>query len=168
MTTFMISECCSSYSRNASCVGYSEDSISLRNTLISTFNHLDQIISSLRIFMALQSIDNLYKAYSSENWDGFQAKPISIKALEEAKKLISLLPSTFPLPEVMPEPGGEIAFEWYKNKQYIFIISVGGNNIITYAGIFGEANKTHGTEFFSDSLPSLIIQNIQRLNLENA
>ena len=77
--------------------------------------------------------------------------------------MIASFPLFLPLPDVVPEPTGEIAFEWYKDKHHVFVISVSGNNIITYAGLFGKMSKTRGTEYYTDSLPSIIIENIQRL-----
>ncbi|HDH53274.1 MAG TPA: hypothetical protein ENH24_02190 [Nitrospirae bacterium] len=37
-----------------------------------------------------------------------------------------------------------------------------GNNEIIYAGLYGT-NKTHGIEYFGNSLPSAIISNLKRL-----
>ncbi|MEE8429943.1 MAG: hypothetical protein V3S16_01715 [Candidatus Desulfatibia sp.] len=111
-------------------------------------------------------LDDLYAVYkecSEVNWDGYGAQPISKKAYLEAGKLIRLLPSNIKEPEIVPEPTGEIAFEWYIGKRFIFVISVGGNNSIAYAGLFGSTSKTHGTEYFGTKLPSIIVDNIQRL-----
>lgn len=111
----------------------------------------------------LRSLREVFKECSKENWNGYDAKPISVDACAEAKKLIECLPMTLPMPEIVPEPTGEIALEWYKDKQSVFVISVSGNNVITYAGLFGKGNETHGTEFFVDALPMVIISSIQRL-----
>ncbi len=74
-----------------------------------------------------------------------------------------MIPLSFLMPEILAEPDGEIGFEWYKDKDSVFVISVSGNNIITYAGLFGTSNKTHGTEYFADELPRIILENIRRL-----
>ena len=110
-----------------------------------------------------QDIYNLYKECSEENWDGYGAEPISIGAYLEAVKLAELLPSSSPVPEVVPEPNGEIAFEWYRGKRFVFVVSVGGNNVINYAGLFGSSTRAYGSEYFGDKLPSSVIGNIQRL-----
>lgn len=119
-------------------------------------------VSNLPLFNQLYEI---YRECSEANWDGYDAIPMSKNTYFEAIKLIELLPSYLPEPEIMPEPTGEIAFEWYKGKQFVFVISVGGKNIITYAGLFGKSSKTHGTEYFADNLPLVIIENIKRLLL---
>ena len=74
-----------------------------------------------------------------------------------SKDLIS-----YPMPQILAEPSSEIGLEWYKGKRLVFAISFSGRNMITYAGIFG-INKIHGTEYFSDSIPSNVIENIRRL-----
>jgi hypothetical protein len=114
----------------------------------------------------LQLLDSIVEECSDRGWDGYDALPLSREAYIEAKKLIMSLPviSFIPMPEIVPEPSGEIAFEWSKGKRRTFIASVCGNNEIVYAGLFG-LNKTHGTEYFGDSLPSVLIENLRRLYL---
>lgn len=135
------------------------------NCLMGAFhNFLNGTALGLNREQVLLSLEEIFKECSKENWDGYDAKPISFGAYVEAEKLINCLPMTLPMPEIVPEPTGEIALEWYKDKQFVFVISVSGNNVITYAGLFGKGNETHGTEgFFVDTLPMVIIRNIQRL-----
>ncbi|MBI5788883.1 MAG: hypothetical protein HZA78_08535 [Candidatus Schekmanbacteria bacterium] len=105
----------------------------------------------------------LYKETSQDNWDGYDACAISYEALTEAIKFIRLLHSaSFPIPEIAPEPSGEIGFEWHTGKRMVFATSVGGKHIINYAGIFGDF-KTHGTINFGETLPHVIIVNLCRL-----
>ena len=107
-------------------------------------------------------LNKVYNDSSKEDWDGYGAKPVAYISLLDAKKFIQLLPSSFPIPEVLSEPSGEIGLEWYKDKQLIFAISFNGRNTITYAGMFGS-NKTHGVEYFGDTIPSIISDNLKRL-----
>jgi len=112
---------------------------------------------------ALQSLKEVFEECSEEGWDGYDALPITKYAYIEAKRLIESLPVTaFTMPEVAPEPNGEIGIEWYRENRLVFVVSVSGKNEIVYAGLFG-ANKTHGTEYFGDSLPSIILENLKRL-----
>lgn len=111
---------------------------------------------------AFQSLQEIYKECSDENWDGYGANPVSEDSIAEALAFIRLLPSLFPIPQILAEPSGEIGLEWYKDKKMIFAISFNGKGMITYAGIFGS-NKIHGEEYFGDSIPSRIIENIRRL-----
>lgn len=111
---------------------------------------------------AAESLLELYKDCSKPNWDGYGADPVSKDSISEALNFIQLLPSSFPIPQILAEPSGEIGFEWYKGKRLVFAISFTGRNMIAYAGIFGS-NKIHGEEYFSDSIPSIVIENLRRL-----
>jgi hypothetical protein len=113
--------------------------------------------------LALEELEKVYEECSEANWDGYGAIPISRETYSEARKLLRMIPSFLPRPDISAEPDGEIALEWYKEKYSVFVISVGGNNLITYAGLFGKSNRTHGTEYFSDELPEIIRQCIRRL-----
>jgi len=117
----------------------------------------------LRLADLIDNLIEVYKECSEENWDGYGAKPITRKVYHEALHLIALLPPSLPLPNIVPEPDGSIGFEWYKEKRNIFVISIGGNNIINFAGLFGDVNKIHGTEFYADSLPQIVNESLQRL-----
>jgi hypothetical protein len=112
----------------------------------------------------LNKLNEIFTEHSNSNWDGYDAKPISGDAYLEAEKLIRVLPinPTFPIPEIIPEPGGEITFEWYRDKREVFVLSVSGQNEIVYSGLFGS-NKIHGIEYFGDSLPSVILDTLRRL-----
>jgi len=110
----------------------------------------------------LQSLDELCKECSEEGWDGYNAIPVAEDTCDEAKRFIKSLPINFPMPEIVPEPNGGIGLEWSKGNRQVFVASVSGKSQIVYAGLFG-INKTHGTEYFGDSLPSTIIENLRRL-----
>ena len=113
--------------------------------------------------VALEEIEKVYEECLEANWDGYGAMPISRETYSKARKLLRMMPSSLPRPDISAEPDGEITFEWYKEKYSVFVISVGGNNLITYAGLFGKSNKMHGTEYFADELPEIIRHCIQRL-----
>jgi len=113
--------------------------------------------------LALEELEKVYEECSEANWDGYGAMPISHETYSEARKLLRMMPSSLPRPDISAEPDGEITFEWYKEKYSVFVISVGGNNLITYAGLFGKSNKIHGTEYFADELSEIIRHCIRRL-----
>lgn len=123
----------------------------------ATFGGQEEVLCSLK---------EIFEECSEEGWDGYDALPITEEAYLEAERLIKSLPITsfIPMPEITPEPNGDIALEWSKGNRQIFIASVSGENEITYAGLFG-VNKTYGTEYFGDSLPLKLIENLRRLYL---
>jgi len=119
-----------------------------------------------RLSEFLHSIDELYGECSTEGWDGYDALPITEDTCEEAKRFIKSLPINFPMPEIVPEPNGGIGLEWSKGNRLIFVASVSGKNEIVYAGLYGM-NKSHGTEYFIDTLPPAIIENLKRFNFQD-
>jgi hypothetical protein len=146
--------------------GFSAEVIKLNEILERDLSEIRKGETLGRQLDMLQILDNLWEECSVAGWDGYGALPIGREVYLEAKKLIMSLPvvSFIPMPEIVPEPSGEIAFEWSKGRRRTFIASVGGNNEIVYAGLFG-LNKTHGAEYFGDSLPVILIENLRRLYL---
>lgn len=145
-------------------VGVSADFGIIRDILDEVKEKFRELISiNQGAIEASELLDEVYKECSVENWDGYDAMPVSEAAYFEAKKIIELLPSMMQRPEILAEPTGEIGFEWHKGKGFTFALSVSGKNTITYAGLIGT-DKIHGTAYFSgDSLPKIILENINRL-----
>ncbi len=144
--------------------GFGPESLKLRNYLESGIRHLRRVSSLGALDAVLQSLDEVFTDCSTQGWDGYDASCITEASYIEAMKFIESLPltSSLPMPEIVPEPSGEIALEWSKGSQKVFVASFSGKNEIIYAGLFG-ANKTHGTEYFGESPPSIIIENIMRI-----
>jgi len=115
------------------------------------------------LYDVVNSLVEIYRECSVHDWDGYGASSISEEAYAEAFNIIDSLPLFIEMPEIACEPTGEIAFEWNRGKEQVFVISVGGKHKINYAGIFGGNNKTHGSEYFEESLPYVVIENLRRL-----
>ena len=110
---------------------------------------------------ANQSLSRIERECSDENWDGFDAAPISVRAISNARKMLESIPPYLAVPEVSPQPDGFINFEWYVSNSFIFEISIGAKPIIFYAGNF-QGNKISGREKMSSSLPAEIEINLNR------
>ncbi len=110
----------------------------------------------------IQTINEIMKECSSDNWDGYGAQAIDMASYKETLRFIHFLPKTIPVPQITVEPDGEIALGWYHTKRRVFSVSIGRKGELTYAGLFGY-NKTHGTEYFGNELPKTILDNIQRV-----
>jgi len=143
--------------------GVSDDSETLQRSIEKVFRDATKSISEQRFDYLRRSLLECFVRCSKANWDGYNATPISESAFFEATKLLELLPSYLPLPDITPEPTGEIGLEWYKGSHFTFVASVRGNNVLSYAGLFGPGNETYGTENFTESLPRTIIENVRRL-----
>lgn len=112
---------------------------------------------------ALEILNEVYEECSEPNWDGYGGAPISLEAYFEAMKLLRIIPNSFPMPDILPEPDGGIGLEWYKDRGFSFGISVCGKDTITYAGRFGKNSETYGTEDFADLVPNVILNGLKRL-----
>jgi hypothetical protein len=111
-------------------------------------------------------LENLLKVkaeHSIDNWDGYDAKAINDDSYKNAWQFALSLPPNLPIPEIYVEPDGEVTFEWYEDKREVFSISIGRENKLAYAGLYG-ANKTYGVEDFYDDIPDVILSNIYRLH----
>lgn len=154
---------CPSFYAIPSGVGFSDD---FKNLVKNIKKQIQEICEPLTIGRPLEeafkSLIEIYKECSEGNWDGYNALPITVNAFEEARNVINLLPTSIPMPEILSEPDGSIGFEWHKGQKLIFVISVEGKYRINYAGIFGS-NKIHGSEYFGEMLPSVVIENLRRL-----
>ena len=115
------------------------------------------------INLAYKNLDEVYKECSEASWDGYGANPVTYTTYLETRKLLTMLPFSFPMPEICPETNGGFGLEWYKERGYSLIVSVSGRNIITYAGLFGKNNEAHGAEDFNNSVPQVILNCLNRL-----
>lgn len=149
-----------SFIRSYSNLGRGQEATNIERLLENIFAHVRQ---TGPFQLAEESLRAVYKENSEENWDGEGARPITKDAYLEAKQFLKLLPTVFPKPDVVPEPRGEIAMEWYKGKGRVFVISFGGNGVITFAGMFGHNATLHGSESFEDFIPPIVIEGIRRL-----
>lgn len=112
---------------------------------------------------AINELREIYNEVSKEDWDGYDSEAINADAVIEASKLIRMLPSSLPLPEITIEPDGGIGLEWYKTKGFVFVASVLGENIISYAGLFGPSSEIHGKENFTDTIPTIFLSALNKL-----
>src|ERR1700693_3253923 len=53
-----------------------------------------------------------YEQYNQDNWDGYDAEPITPKTLSYARRLLRVMPDTFGPPDIAPSGDGSIGLEW--------------------------------------------------------
>jgi hypothetical protein len=58
-----------------------------------------------------EELDGIAEECREANWDGYNANPVSLEAIEYAKMLLRIF-SEFVEPEVTPGPDGDISLEW--------------------------------------------------------
>lgn len=145
--------------------GISDDARSVTNHLSDVKSDIKrESITMGKSFLDLQDeLESILDEANTVNWDGYGSSALIYESYVEAQKFIDIYPmSTMILPEVSIDPDGEISFEWFNEVDYCFSISFSGDDIITYAGLFG-INKTNGSEYFGDEIPKIILENIYRV-----
>jgi hypothetical protein len=108
-------------------------------------------------------LDRTWVDASVDGWDGYGAKGVSSATYGNARAFLETLPTTTPMPDVVPEPDGEIAFEWDYGPWRILSVSVGPTGLLSYAALYGRTSKVHGTEQLIDKLPGAIAVCLDRL-----
>jgi hypothetical protein len=98
---------------------------------------------------------------STEGWDGYAADAVQPNAVINAYGLIDAFPSNVRMPEVAVDPDGEISLDWFSAPRRQFSISVGANNVLSYAGLFGH-DKVSGSERFQGTVPRVFLDYIKR------
>jgi hypothetical protein len=109
-----------------------------------------------------EAIDSVMDAYAESRQAG-EVEPISELTCKETIDFLRKLPSSLPIPEVVLEPNGDLALEWFVSNYCSFLVGFSGKGIMTYAGLFGRGQKTYGTELISEAIPSSVVANIRRV-----
>ena len=124
---------------------------------------LQSATGQARLGEPYQVLSELRKQCSEKNWDGEGAEAILDAAFAEAEDFLYSIPSSLPMPEVLAEPTGAVAFEWYRGRGRVFVVSVNGSRSIEFAGLFGPGNEWHGKVNFEGTLPKVVIDFIRLL-----
>ena len=144
--------------------GTSDASQKLQKIYDNTVISLRKAVTWNRIGNTLDSLKEVFSECYETNWDGYGAQPITVATYQEAIRFLNSIPSWLEIPEIVPEPSGDIGFEWNFGKNKIFAVSLNGTNKLVYAGILGAGNKAHGIEVFNGALPRTIIDNVLRIS----
>ncbi len=99
---------------------------------------------------------DLYLKCSKESWDGYEASPITMKALEQTSSLIDSLPPWAPKPDIIPTPEGEISMEWHTLSKQVLSAYPKEEHLI-YAASLGPMNIQYGRFPFKESWPEEIL-----------
>jgi hypothetical protein len=109
----------------------------------------------------LEQIGEVLHSCTDQAWDGYNAGPISLVSGESAFEVARNLPTGIQAPTIVPEPDGDIAFEWRTDDNKLFSLSVTGPTLV-YAGRFGGSSKQYGEERFFGVIPRAILEILTR------
>ncbi len=107
--------------------------------------------------LLVEQVADILNTCSEKGWDGYDAAPVKLESAEGAVAVIRGLPEGLRPPSVVPEPDGDIAFEWRTEDNRLFSLSVTGPTL-AYAGRFGGTSKQYGEEPFFDAIPGKILE----------
>jgi hypothetical protein len=104
----------------------------------------------------VEQIADIVQTCSDPSWDGYDAEPASRDSARCATELARNLPEGIQAPAVVPDPDGDIAFEWRTDDNRLFSLSVTGPTLV-YAGRFGGSSRQYGEEPFFGAIPRTIL-----------
>jgi len=97
-----------------------------------------------------------------DNWDGEGARRIPVEAALKALALLRLLSGHgIPKPELVASRTGSIALDWDGGPRWVFAISVGSSDQVSYAGLF-DRDRIHGQETILTRLPKTLLAAFDR------
>ena len=110
----------------------------------------------------LEDLVKVTEECSSADWDGYGAAPITNETFWQAYHFLRALPFGFPIPSAGAEPDGHLTFEWHRSARRTLSVSVSSEGDLHYAALLG-ASKAYGTEPFSEVVPKIILDLINRV-----
>ena len=111
----------------------------------------------------ISKLNELKNSCSKQNWDGYDALPISNSSYLNTLRIINFLPNDLPTPELSVDSDGEVSLEWYVDKEKVFSVSIGTDSF-NYAGLF-DTGKVHGKEEINSTgrLPEFMLGYVRNL-----
>jgi hypothetical protein len=106
-----------------------------------------------RLSQPFQLLDDVATRCELPNWDHDGALPVAPQAIREAKALLLALPPSIEIPDIFPDATGAVAFEWYKSRGFRYVVTMSGNGLIEFAGLFGPGNEQYGILKFQGAIP---------------
>jgi hypothetical protein len=106
------------------------------------------------------SVVNARAEADHDNWDGDGAPAITEQTVSAAITMLYVLPQSLPSPEITPETTGEIAFEWYKDKEHIAVITV-QDGMVRWSAIDGANPPVYGAETFTSIVPKEALEAVR-------
>ena len=141
--------------------GSSESARKVDNKLRQVVDQRDQTaLVQISKYRTINQIEEVLAACSEPNWGGYEELPISAQAANEVRQIVNVLPMSFSIAEVTPEPLGALALEWRFAPSQTMVFSVSGRGVIEYAGLAGQSEEFHGRVAFTGELPATILHHL--------
>jgi hypothetical protein len=110
----------------------------------------------------LGALSSALSGAGEAGWDGYAAKPADSDAFIHALRLLDMLPSSTPLPEITVDTDGDIALEWDRGARRLFSVRVSRDGRIYFAGLV-DYDTFHGSQQLREGIPDAISRGISRV-----
>lgn len=108
---------------------------------------------------AIDELGTIWDECNRQDWDGHGAVPVSFATYRKAVDLLEALPADLPIPEVVPENDGELAFEWRDERGQALSVSLAPNGRLT---VLYMPDRMRTTLFWSKpELPNTLLKLIE-------
>jgi hypothetical protein len=134
--------------------GASEEAKDLERLLSIVLTHYSRLAPR---DLALAELSRVYSDCRREGWDGYSSRPLSAGAYNAAARFVLAIPAAFPMPDIVPEPDGDISLEWDCGRWNALSLSISDNGRISYAALLGTDKRKKGSEVFEDVIPPDIL-----------
>jgi len=85
---------------------------------------------------------------AAPDWDGAGANAVSMTTVQNVERLIgdlhAFLPSSVPLPDIVPENDGDLSLTWQAASDQLFSISVAASGAVAFASRLAGGVEFHG------------------------
>ena len=106
----------------------------------------------------LHSLDRLAGDCAQIDWDGQDATPISSMVVGRAGELVRALPEHWTMPELTPEPDGNIGLDWILGRYRQVSVSVPATGPLAFAWLHGSERGYGMTEFDGRRFPASLMK----------
>lgn len=113
----------------------------------------------------IDEIKTIASDCSVKNWDGYDAAPIKGESVKAAIKFLNDIQISPPIPDVVPEPDGDLGLEWEIDSENWLIISFHGTSVIHFAAKFGES-RFEGKESDADQKRKITLGFLERITVK--
>jgi hypothetical protein len=113
--------------------------------------------------VVIEELDELVSEFGREDWDGYGAKAIDLRAVKRAERFLELLPEDLKPPDLMAMPNGDVGLDWDFAPMRTITVLIGAGSRLAYAAIDGD-EEWSGTVSFTDTVPERILAAIRTLN----
>lgn len=103
--------------------------------------------------LLIKRLNQIFNKAKVADWDGDGAEPISDSTYNNAIKLLYVLPTSLPPPEILPDSDGYIEFEWQSSGRN-FSLYITDTNLVLYAGFYGRDDRLSGRFSYDGIFPN--------------